>query len=190
MTLEPREAIISLRMKNFESRNFVLYELLCSLMDRDFVELAIKSCGIPAFRKHEVTQVVLHGAKKTLAILLLLRHQSSIVRFIERDQFQASTLDSKLPLTLPALEECLPSNSIALEFYDLQWDFTYPGFSHTVLHRSLHSNTVLPFIGEPKHLGEGGFGIVTEVTLPQRLQHKISMDGPKVRYSQQQLRRF
>lgn len=128
----------------------------------------------------------MYGAKKILAILLLLRQQSSIIRFIERDQFQASKLDSKLPLSLPALEEYLPSHSVALEFYDLQWEFTYPGFSHTVLHRSLDSNTVLPFVGEPKHLGEGGFGIVSEVILPQPLQKSISMDDPNVRYPQEE----
>ncbi len=176
-----REAIISLRMKNFESRNFVVYELLCDLMDHDFVKLAIESCKIPVYRRHEVVQIVLYGARKTLAILILLNEQSSIISFIERDQFQASKLDSKLPLTLQTLEEQLPSSSIASEFYDLQWEFTYPGFSHTVLHRSLDPNTVLPFIGDPKQLGEGGFGTVSEVILPQVLRESISLDGTNVR---------
>ncbi|KAL8646583.1 MAG: hypothetical protein Q9226_006797 [Calogaya cf. arnoldii] len=177
---EPREAIMSLRIKNFESRNFVLYELLCGLMDHDLVTLVIGSCEIPVFRKQEIIQLVLYGARKVLAILIVLRQPSTIIRFIERDQFQASKLDSKLPLDLQALQGYLPSHSIALEFYDLQWEFTYPEFFLTVLHRSLDPNTVLPFVGDPKYLGEGGFGTVTEVLLPQPLQEHMIRDQPKL----------
>ncbi|KAL8689077.1 MAG: hypothetical protein Q9218_005166, partial [Villophora microphyllina] len=98
-----------------------------------------------------------------------------LTEFIEKDQFQAVKLDAKLPTTLPALEDILPSQTTAGEFFDLQWEFTSPEFTYSVLHRSLHPSSVLPFIGGSKDLGEGGFGTVTEVILPQIILQGVNI---------------
>ncbi|KAL8680135.1 MAG: hypothetical protein Q9186_003659 [Xanthomendoza sp. 1 TL-2023] len=153
----PREAVLSLKIKNFESRAFVPYPALDELMNPGFVTSAVDSVDIPVYRKQEVVRIVLTGAKKIFAILLLLHQPGLIVHFIEKDQFQSVKLDYKLPFTVQALAGILHSHTTAGEFHDIQWEFTSPEFSHSMFHRSLNSNTVLPFVGDPKDLGEGGF---------------------------------
>ncbi|KAL8923159.1 MAG: hypothetical protein Q9172_003256 [Xanthocarpia lactea] len=177
---DPRQAIVSLRLKNFEFRNFVPYRALYGLMDSAFVGSVVEACDMPVFRKEEVIRIVLNGARRLFAILLLLGQQSSILRFIEKDQFQFIRLDDKLPLTLPVLKEILLSDTTAEEFSDLQWEFTAPEFSYSALHRTLHPSTILPFIGNPKFLGEGGFGRVSEVSLPQHLEDLDGADALKI----------
>ncbi|KAL9075022.1 MAG: hypothetical protein Q9161_001953 [Pseudevernia consocians] len=89
-------------------------------------------------------------------------------------------LDSKLPLSPTDLSKVLETAVVAKEFYDTQWTFIPPEFTYSAIHRSLDANTILPFIGDPKELGEGGFGVVTEVILPQDLCQSI--DEPSVQF--------
>ena len=129
----------------------------------------IGSCDLPVFRKPEIVEIVMRGARRILAILTVLRHENMFLRFIATDHFRKIDLDSKLPLSLTDLSKILEMAVVAKEFYDVQWAFVPPEFTYSAIHRSLDANTILPFIGEPKELGEGGFGVITEVNLPQDL---------------------
>ena len=138
-------------------------------MNRDVVAEVIGSCDFPVFRKPEMVEIVMRGARRILAILIILRQENSFLRFIATDHFRIIDLDCKLPLPLADLSKILELAVVAKEFYDLQWTFVPPEFTYSAIHRSLDAQTILPFIGEPKEFGEGGFGIITEVNLPEDL---------------------
>ncbi len=178
---DPRAKVLSLQIKNFESRNFVPYQSLKELMSRDFVRAIISTCDLPKFRQPEVVEIVMRGARRILAILLVLYKANFFLHFIDRDNFQVVNLDHKLPYTLSSLSTIFESETVAKEFFDVQWGFVAPEFTYSALHRSLDINTVLPFVDEEKQLGEGGFGTVTEVFLPPFLQKSVCVDGHEVR---------
>ena len=164
-----RSDILLLQICNFESRHFVPYKSLCNLMNRDVVAEVIRSCDFPVFRKPEIVEIVMRGARRILAVLIILRQENRFLRFIATDHFRTIDLDCKLPLPLTDLSKILEMAVVAKEFYDLQWTFVPPEFTYSAIHRSLDAKTILPFIGEQKELGEGGFGVITEVNLPEDL---------------------
>ena len=167
-----RSDILFLQRNNFESRYFVPYPSLYRLMDRNFVELVIDSCDFPVFRKPEVVEIVMRGARRILATLILLRQENMFLKLVATD-FRNVDLDSKLPLSRTDLSKVFEGAVVAKEFYDTQWTFIPPEFTYSAIHRSLDANTILPFIGDPKELGEGGFGLIIEIVLPQDLCHSI-----------------
>lgn len=172
-----RSDILMLQISNFESRYFVPYNSLCNFLSRNLVTKVIGSCDFPIFRKPEIVDIVMRGARRILAILILLREENRFLRFIATDHFRVVDLDSKLPLSLTDLSIILEKAAVAKEFYDVQWTFLPPEFTYSAIHRSLDANTILPFIGEPKELGEGGFGVITEVILPQDLRLDVGEQG-------------
>ena len=174
-----RSDILFLQRSNYESRYFVPYPSLYSLMSRNFVEKVVDSCDFPVFRKSEIVEIVMRGARRILAILILLRQENRFLQLISTD-FRNVDLDSKLPMSPTDLSRVLGTAIVAKEFYDIQWTFIPPEFTYSAIHRSLDANTILPFIGDPKELGEGGFGVVTEVILPQDLCQNT--DEPSVQY--------
>lgn len=172
-----RSDVLFLQRRNFESRYFVPYPSLYTLMSPDFVEKVVDSCDFLVFRKSEIVEIVMKGARRILAILILLRQEKMFLQLIATD-FRNVDLDSKLPLSSTDLSKVLETAVVAKEFYDMQWTFIPPEFTYSAIHRSLDANTILPFIGNPKDLGEGGFGVITEVNLPQDLCQNI--DEPRV----------
>lgn len=88
------------------------------------------------------------------------------LQFVATDHFRIVDLDCKLPSSPTDLLKILETAIVAKEFYDIQWTFIPPEFISSAIYRSLDVNTILPFIGHPKELGEGGFGVITEVILP------------------------
>ena len=170
---EFRSDIVLLQISNFESRHFIPYQSLYKLMSRDFVKKVIDSCDFPAFRKKEIVEVVMKGARRILAIFVILRQENLFLQFIATDYSQFVDLDRKLPLSRTDLSEVLKSATVALEFYNTQWTFIPPEFSYSAIHRSLDADTILPFMGDAACLGEGGFGVITEVNLPQTLCQNV-----------------
>ncbi len=172
-----RSDILLLRISNFESRYFVPYQSLHKLMSRDFVNKVIDSCDFPIFRKAEIVEIVMRGARRILAILIILRQENMFLQLVATDHFRSVDLDCKLPLSPTDLSKILETAVVAKEFYDIQWTFIPPEFTYSAIHRSLDANTILPFIGDPKELGEGGFGVITEVILPQDLCQNVNEHG-------------
>jgi hypothetical protein len=152
-----QDSINELRSKNYQSRFFIPQEALLQLMQRDNIREALNTT-IENYRLDEVVESIFRGARKIFAILLLNGHTRYIVKFIASDQLQSSQLDSKLPFDLEQLQSLIGAGHGSL-FYDKQWEFTAPIFTPFVLRRSLHYDTILPFLGE-RRVGSGGFGDV------------------------------
>jgi len=154
------EQINRLRCKNSQSRFYVPQRALCSLMMRDVVQDTLWDCGLATYHLNETVETILKGECKIFAILVVLGKVPLISKFIEHDQFQNSQLNHKLPFSEAALESIIGKT----KFFKIQWEYAVPIFSKRSLHRSLHSDIILPFIKD-EDVSKGGFGIVSEVAL-------------------------
>lgn len=140
-------------------------------MTNDFVLDACIACCLRPEESPEVVQFIMKGARKIFAILILIREERTILKFIENDQYSKSNLDDKIPFSMETLRNIDPD--IAEFFYIQQWEFSTPYITGDISHRVLDENVVLPFLQE-KFLAEGSFGVVHEVVIhrcSQSLRH-------------------
>lgn len=162
-----RKALRALRIHNHDRNAFVPEGSLDALITPHSVQEVLEGCQIKAWDVASIQNIILEGAKKIFAILVLMKEEGEISRFIEFDDFQDQTLDSKLPISREKLKRIIPDN--ADQFFEEQWCFTAPVFAHHHIHRYFSKETILPFTSV-RTLGKGGFGLVQEVTLPQKHQ--------------------
>jgi len=143
--------------------SFIPQKALYRLLSKDVVSATLRRSGTSAIHIDSLTDKILKGGQKLFAILVLLKgEESKILEFVKHDQLAVSPLDSRLPFSLETLTTVVPS--IALEFYETQWELLAPVFSKGVLHRELHDMIRLPFVRN-KWIGGGGFGDVYEIEL-------------------------
>jgi hypothetical protein len=157
------DRIIGLQTKNFESAYFVPAEDIEELLTESTVRDLVKQCGIEVQHQEETISIIISGARKIFAILILIHNEVLIRKFVEHDQFQIEKLDAKLPLSEPGLASII-GNSPAKNFFQKQWMFVSPYFRNDLSHRTLDPDVVLPFILSSS-IGRGAFGSVSEVVL-------------------------
>lgn len=163
---ELKDAIDQLRVENSEYRSFIPQGPLCQLLARDKIENISRT--IPSASQQmvqeDVITVVVSGARRIFAILIVCNHPEHIIDFIKAlDQFQPSGLDHRLPFHIDTLRRILP-NTRAEKFHKVQWEFSTPHLSTTGIPRCLEPQIVLPFT-KNQRLAEGGFGVVYSVEI-------------------------
>jgi hypothetical protein len=163
-----KDKIIGIQAKNFESKWYVPGKELNDLLSKIVVEEAVARYVLEAYRRTEAVQIILKGARKVFAVLILMGKESSILNFIEHDHLQDQVLDAKLPFQKPQLSEILDEHS-AEEFYRTQWIVAVPLFRDDLSHRVLDDDAILPFAKNAK-IGCGAFGTVFEVYLNAKHQ--------------------
>lgn len=163
-----KDEIRGIQVKNFESRWYVPGRELDKLLSKSAVERAVTHCGMEAHRQMEAVQVIVKGAKKIFAVLVLMGKELSILNFIEHDHLQDQYLDSKLPFRRSELGEILEDH-LAETFHRTQWVVSAPIFQNDMSHRLLDNDTILPFTKNVK-VGCGAFGTVFEVSLDAKHQ--------------------
>lgn len=179
--------IRKLRCKNADSRYFVPQGQLRAIFDTknntenntDNIKAALRANGIET---HEITKTVdfiLHRAQTIFAILLTIHEVDAITRFICNDQLQLQSLDQRLPYPEGSLK--FLSEETADKFYEAQWEFAAPIFSHQFSHRDLDQFTIMPFTFS-KFIGKGGFGHVFSLELHPKHHklHHLEKDGVSV----------
>jgi serine/threonine protein kinase len=182
-----RKALRALRIHNHDRNAFVPEGSLDALITPHIVRKLLEECQIDAWNVESIQKIILEGAKKIFAVLVLMREEGEISRFIEFDDFQDQTLDSKLPISREKLKQIIPDN--ADQFFEEQWCFTAPVFAHHHIHRYFSKETVLPFTSV-RPLGKGGFGQVQEVTLPwkhQRYYGDLENNSASVKLAKKEL---
>ena len=158
-----KDKLFKIQVRNFESRWYIPGRELNKLLSKSMVEEAVICCGIEVDKRIEVVRVILRGARKIFAILVLLGKERSIVNFMEHDHLLDQRLDSRLPFGRPELEEILDAN-LAEEFHRTQWIVSAPIFRNDMSHRLLNDDAILPFTENVK-IGSGAFGTVFEIYL-------------------------
>jgi hypothetical protein len=179
--MEPiQDRMLLLKARNFDTIPFIPIRELEELLTETVIRDVIYKCGIDAPKREETIQIVVSGAKKIFATLILLHKEHLVRKFIEQDQFQIEKLDAKLPLSDVWLRELLGQATGSL-FWEKQWMFVAPFFRYDLSHRILEDATILPFINKT-FIGEGGFGAVFKVELhPQHQGVKEFEDDAQVR---------
>ena len=155
-----REQLLGLRVENNASRYFVPNGELEKITTKDMVRTIIRSCNLDECDRPEILDVIFTGAQKILGILILIDKPHLITKFIEKDNYRASQLDSWLPLSKSTLEPIIHKST--QDFWEKQWEFLAPTFSNQQVHRSLDKEIILPFISK-EYIDEGGFGDVYKI---------------------------
>ncbi len=171
-----RSVLRKRRVLNYERHHFIPEGCL-DVIEPQVVQDVLAACNISSWKIPGLQATITAGAKKTFAVLILIRQEAHIVHFIEHDDFQNQPVDSKLPFSLDTLKHLIPQH--AEEFFEEQWQFTAPVFTRQLIHRYFSDDTVLPFLAV-RPLGKGGFGQVHEITLPWNHQDYISRSGSTV----------
>src|SRR6266487_1488536 len=130
-----RARLLSLRQENSDSQKFVPEGDLQALFSKNVIQKCISNCGIKHYKRAEAISMIMDGAQKIFATLVLINQEAAITKFIQNDQFQHSRLDSKLPFSLPDLESM--GFDWAQDFYETQWEFISPVFPDRATHRIL-----------------------------------------------------
>lgn len=178
----------SSRIKNADKREFIPDEALDAAIGDLDVEECVKELQIPSYYQSESIAVIRTGGRKVFATLAILNTGQIcgglIVNFFSIDGLvKKSDLDSRLPFEVVDLEPIVGTAN-APEFYERQWEFISPFFREDRSHRTLHENTIMPYIDKGrKKLADGGFGVVYRENLPAKhhgLMNNYGSDG-KVR---------
>jgi hypothetical protein len=167
--------------KNCEGRFFVPEVELASLMLDSVVRTCLIELGLPRYQHEELVADIVKGARRCFAILLLMNHGSSIVRFFGDDSLQRARPDDRLPFHQGALAKIFgvkPDNLKVRRFEEKQWDFAIPIFSRLLLTRDLEAEIILPFVLEER-IGEGAFGIAYRTTIHSR-SHQLPLKANQV----------
>lgn len=174
------EIIHRLRRENSECRYFIPHRAINEAITAETVRDALESSGIGVQHLDELVQSIIKGACGVFAILLLIGQCKYISDFVRNDQFadSHSQLDSKIPFSLGKLEKILPG-PVAIRFDEKQWELAAPVFSKRVIPRSLEQRTILPILKETC-IGEGGFGVIYEITLHNAHQKFNLISGETV----------
>lgn len=167
-------SIVGLRVGNADGVDFIPIKSLFEVLQEKNIRRVVQECGIVHYQQEEAVGTILRGGRRVFAILSMMTKERLISDFImKHDNFLDTELDSKLPFEESVLRDIIQADY--REFYDLQWQVVAPFFKPNLLHRNLHDRCPLPFI-EVKPLGEGGFGIISQVTLKASHQG-IRQDG-------------
>jgi hypothetical protein len=173
------DRIVELQTRNFESAAFMPAGELENLLTENVVRDILSASSVEIWNQEEITRVVISGARRIFAILVLQSKVHLFIKFIRRDQLHSGELDAKLPIEESLLESLLGKAAGRL-FWTSQWTFIAPIFRHDLSHRKLDDPVVLPFIGSSERIGEGAFGVVTKITLHKQHQdiQSANEDGP------------
>ncbi|KAA8895937.1 kinase-like domain-containing protein [Sphaerosporella brunnea] len=162
-----------------QERFFIPDKCLEELITTDAVRnlLSDAQFRLDFYKRDELVKLIAEGGKKTLAILVLIQREKAILRFLEADQLQGQSLDSKLPLEQVKVGAILGDLTAAQDFCRIQWEFLVPIIRKDRSHRDFeHPETILPFL-QCEKLGGGGFGDVFKVTLHQLHQQLVDLNS-------------
>lgn len=177
-----RAQILRLRVPIHGSdRYFIPQDPLVALLTKEVVHKAVAACTeIKIYQVPELVDIILRGAIKVFAILVLLKGEEGlIVRFVEDDGFQQTALDARLPLHRSQIEALVPEETVD-DFDDRQWEFIVPFFSKAIIHRVMAPQVRLPFILDKDTGKEGGFGRIYEIQIHPDYHDFQVQSGEKV----------
>ncbi|KAF2732806.1 kinase-like protein, partial [Polyplosphaeria fusca] len=163
METSTRQQISDLYLENWRSEKYVPIRELKQLLNESTVKQVLQESEIEPYQHPEIVRSVRSGGYRTFGILCIISRTSKIAEFVKRDGFLPIDLDSRLPYEEQVLKIIIPDDYRA--FYDNQWAFSAPIFACNFQHRILHDKCILPF-QEIEEKGEGGFGVISKVSLP------------------------
>jgi hypothetical protein len=158
------------RMESVSGKYFITRAKVQEIFTAVKIDLAVGELDCDAPERLGLTNKIKEEGRVVFAILVWMRRADHIVGFRNHE-----CLDSRLPLSENLARRIAPEfgASFAREY---QWQFLPYVFDKDMrdYHRVIHeSDRILPFIGKIEHIGEGGFGQVSKLTIPTSLQDLI-----------------
>jgi hypothetical protein len=173
LTAGVADQLTNASVSDINKAKFIPEGQLYAILTPEIIENCIQESKIEPDLWEDCIRAVLLGGRRILAILVLIERVHFLGNFVEIDgSHQDLHLDSRLPLPLYRLISLLESDSKADDFYRRQWEMLAPIFDGRSIHRKYDKSTVIPFTRPTKQLGEGAFGDVFMVTLPNS-QHRF-----------------
>lgn len=155
-----RRDIRNLRQQATCSRYFINPQGLRVLLTKDTIKKAIKECH---FQGHDLPGIVSKIHEQGIiifAILLWMKEEDSVLRFIEHD-----VMDAGLPIEEARAREIVPDFGEHFS-KEVQWAFIPQMFERNIgdNHIRIQKEVILPFVEEVR-LGGGSFGDVFLVSV-------------------------
>jgi len=167
-----REELLSLGIITVdEGRPFIPERSLKQALTKPVIEKIVSD--------PQLTQLILEGGRRLLGILILIRREDAILRFLERDHGQLQDLDSRLPLKLSDLRIIFGDGSdadSAAPFFEMQWRFLAPVLRNDRSHRILEDLTILPFTEREDWATPSGFGDISKIIISPFHQRLVDLD--------------
>ncbi|KAI4160296.1 MAG: hypothetical protein LQ342_005888 [Letrouitia transgressa] len=161
-----REELESNLLRNIDSRQFIPDHQVGQIVSDNVVRACVEQSSIEHQLREDCIGTILAGGRRVLAILMMLDHEYLITKFVEKDNLlKDTTIDSRLPFPVAALESILSNKRLAIRFETRQWEVISPYFRPERNHRILPESTILPFTHQ-EAIREGGFGHIWKVSLP------------------------
>lgn len=173
---ELRDKIEKIRFNicNTEKRYFIPETTLFDVVTESAVKQSLRSLQIPLHEINDVTTVIVQGARKCFAILLLIGRGEAITSFIKHDSLQRQSFpDYLLPYTTEQLQQRFEEKDdtvVVSSFLEKQWEFAIPIMQRLTVFRKLDASAILPFLRE-ELAGRGSMGTAWKVELHPQCHH-------------------
>jgi hypothetical protein len=175
-----REKLLNLEVETVDGGRFIPEKLLEQTLTEPEIKRVLSGSQFKRafYKQEELSQMILEGGKKLLAILILMEREGAILKFLQRDPLQGLSLDSKLPLDLEESRTVLEdgySASTAAAFCEMQWKVLTPVLRNDRSHRVFDDCSILPFI-KGEDWAPGGFGDISKMMLCPIHQRLVNLD--------------
>lgn len=169
--LADRLTIVSLQ--NINKAQYIPEGQLDEILTSENIRICLEQSKISPNLWDDCIAAVESGGRRVFAILILVERMLFLDKFVGIDGSHIDLhLDAQLPLPNERLVRLLGSQSKAKDFYKRQWEVLAPVFDGSSIHRTYDKDTILPFTRPVKELGDGAFGVVSMITLPNT-QHRF-----------------
>ncbi|KAF8540172.1 hypothetical protein BDD12DRAFT_834625 [Trichophaea hybrida] len=167
-----REKLLNLGVENVDDgRPFIPERPLKQILTESAIEETLSD--------PQLTQLILEGGRRLLGILVLIRREDAVWRFLQRDHGQLQDLDSRLPLKLNNLKIIFGEDGgagSAAAFFETQWRFLAPLLRNDRSHRIFDDLTILPFVEREDWATSSGFGDISKITICPIHQQLVDLD--------------
>ena len=165
-----RKDIQRLRRKAANERYYIDPMSLKDLCSPAVILSAVKECPFPTHYYPEIAKRISTSGFVTFSILVYIRQEHLIVKFLEFDLF--GKLDDRLPMNIEDLESIAPGQID--EFFEVQWQFR-PVILESQTYKQIGDKYILPF-KEDTHHGDrdGSFGDIYEVIIESSMQRILA----------------
>ena len=167
-----RQKIEDLRQLAASQRYYIDPKALKNLCTHELVLDVVKECGVPRHSQEERAKTISAIGCVTFSILVYIREESLIVKFLEHDVF--NRLDDRLPMNMDGLDSIAPGAPGRLRrFEEHQWQFI-PVILQKNLYKNIGNKFILPFMEDVHHGdSDGSFGKIYIVTMEAALQELL-----------------
>ena len=164
-----RDKIEDLRQRAANQRYYIDPKALKGLCTHELVLDVVKECDVPRHSREGCIKTIIAVGFVTLSILVHIRKERLIVKFLESDVF--NNLDNRLPMDMNELDSIAPGQ--LKRFEEDQWQFR-PVILERNIYKIIPDRFILPFKEDMRRGdSDGSFGKIYSVTIEAAMQRLL-----------------